>query len=224
MEAPMAQVPPSSPIPGPKVLQDSRSLIQETQSHLGQLSRAMVESLSRSLGMAGSKSLTHYHQTDISAPSDLEVLKYLPYTPGSENVGHIPHTDLGSISMVFSEVGGLQVFHPIQQEWMFVQPKPGHAVCNIGDSMEFFSGNVLRSSLHRVVPYTQDPGRTKLSVIHFLRPNGDTEFTGADGQQWKVSDWNTMKHKQFYERQHRLDIVTRREGQNDFWQEKAVAA
>ncbi|CAI7662624.1 unnamed protein product [Penicillium pancosmium] len=217
METPMAQLSPSSPMPGPKVLQDSVGLILETQGHLGELSRAIVAALSQSLGLTDNRSLTRYHPMDISAPTDLEILKYLPYTPGSEKVGHIPHTDLGSISMVFAEVGGLQVFHPIKEEWMFVPPKPGHAVCNIGDSMEFFSGNILRSSLHRVIPYKQDSEKIRLSVIHFLRPSGVAEFVGADGRQWKVADWNTMKHKQFYERQHRLEVVTRREEQNDFW-------
>lgn len=215
----MTQFSSNSPMPGPKILGDSTALIQETQAHLGKLSRAVVETLSSSLGMTGNESLTRYHPRSISAPTDLEVLKYLPYTPGSEKVGHIPHTDLGSISMVFAEVSGLQVFHPIKEEWMFVPPKPGHAVCNIGDSMEFLSGNLLRSSLHRVIPSIQDPGKTRLSVIHFLRPDEEAEFVGADGSRWKVSEWNTMKHKQFYERQHRLDVVTRREKQNDFWKE-----
>lgn len=31
------------------------------------------------------------------------------------------------------------------------QPIPGHAICNLGDSMTIFSGGILRSNLHRVV-------------------------------------------------------------------------
>lgn len=220
MEAPTAQLQ-DSPFPGPQILQDSKGLIIETQEHLGHLSRTIVETLSRSLGRTGSDSLIHFHPKALSAATDLEILKYLPYSPGAEKVGHIPHTDLGSISMVFSEVGGLQVFHPIEEEWMFVPPKPGHAVCNIGDSMEFFSGNVLKSSLHRVIPFAQDAGKIRQSVIHFLRPDGDAEMVSADGNTWKVSDWHSMKHGQFYDRHHSLGVVTRRKDQNDFWEEKA---
>lgn len=221
METPTSELQ-DSPFPGPKVLQDSKSLIIETQEHLGVLSRSIVETLSRSLDITGSDSLLRFHPKTVSAPTDLEVLKYLPYTPGAEKVGHIPHTDLGSLSMVFSEVGGLQVFHPIKEEWMFVPPKPGHAVCNIGDSLQSFSGDVLRSSLHRVVPHAQYSEKIRQSVIHFLRPDEKADIIGPDGKTWKVADWNSMKHNQFYERKHSLDVVTRRKDQNDFWEELPV--
>lgn len=31
------------------------------------------------------------------------------------------------------------------------KPLPGHAICNLGDAMFFFSGGILRSNIHRVV-------------------------------------------------------------------------
>ncbi|PKY04607.1 putative gibberellin 3-beta hydroxylase [Aspergillus campestris IBT 28561] len=225
MEHPLAQIPPEDPMPGPPVIQNARGLIEATQDQLGEMSRAIVDSLSRSLHMTGDQSLGRHHRKGCPAPTDLEILKYLPYVPGSEKVGHIPHTDLGSVSMVFSDVGGLQVFHPLRKEWMFVPPRPGHAVCNLGDAMEFLSGNVLRSSLHRVIPYTQDPGKIKLSIIHFLRPSEHTKIVSPDGKEWTVAEWNTMKHKLLHEggeMQKNLSIITRREGQDDFWREQAV--
>ena len=35
--------------------------------------------------------------------------------------------------------------------WLRSQPLPGHAICNIGDTLNIFSGGVLRSNIHRVV-------------------------------------------------------------------------
>ena len=32
-----------------------------------------------------------------------------------------------------------------------IQPLPGHAVCNVGDALNIFSGGILRSNIHRVV-------------------------------------------------------------------------
>lgn len=32
-----------------------------------------------------------------------------------------------------------------------VQPLPGHAICNIGDALNIFSGGILRSNIHRVM-------------------------------------------------------------------------
>ena len=40
---------------------------------------------------------------------------------------------------------------PGSDTWKYVQPLPGHAICNIGDSLSIFSGGLLKSSLHRVV-------------------------------------------------------------------------
>ena len=34
---------------------------------------------------------------------------------------------------------------------MIVQPLPGHAICNVGDALNIFSGGVIRSNIHRVV-------------------------------------------------------------------------
>lgn len=32
------------------------------------------------------------------------------------------------------------------------QPLSGHAICNIGDALSVFSGGILQSNTHRVVP------------------------------------------------------------------------
>lgn len=173
--------------------------------------------------MHDSRSLVEQHREDRLSCTSLEVLKYLPYTPESQKVGHLPHTDLGSLSTVFTEVGGLQVFHPAKQNWVFIEPKPGHAVCNIGDSVEFLSKNVLKSSLHRVVPHPIQKDKTKLSVIYFLRPNRDAIFVDRDGREWKSADWEEMKGQFLAEGQEAKGsrtTLTGREGHDEFWDEK----
>lgn len=51
------------------------------------------------------------------------------------------------------------------------QPLPGHAICNIGDALSVFSGGVLQSNIHRVVP---PPGiqaeHERWSLVFFTRP------------------------------------------------------
>lgn len=49
---------------------------------------------------------------------------------------------------------------------------PGHAICNVGDALSIFSGGILKSSVHRVVP---PPGvqaeHERWSLVFFTRPN-----------------------------------------------------
>ncbi|CAN9481912.1 unnamed protein product [Alternaria alternata] len=93
------------------------------------------------------------HRYGKLSTSALGLLKY-PANAAStgDQLGQIAHTDVGSITVLYAQLGGLQVLDS-QGSWKFVQPKAGHAVVNIGDSLRFLTGKMLRSSLHRVVPH-----------------------------------------------------------------------
>ncbi|KAI9566319.1 hypothetical protein HD554DRAFT_2277855 [Boletus coccyginus] len=81
------------------------------------------------------------------------------------------HTDFGSLSFLHNKLGGLQVMPPGHAEWFYVKPLPGHAICNIGDALSVFSGGILQSNIHRVVP---PPGiqaeYERWSLVFFTRP------------------------------------------------------
>lgn len=71
-------------------------------------------------------------------------------------------------------------------------------VCNIGDSVEFLSDNLLRSSLHRVTPYPAEAGKVKLTVVYRMRPETDAVFfVDREGKQWKSVDWHIMEQRLF---------------------------
>ncbi|KAL0954197.1 hypothetical protein HGRIS_005325 [Hohenbuehelia grisea] len=84
------------------------------------------------------------------------------------------HTDFGSLSFLHNRLGGLQVLPPGTDQWFYVRPIPGHAICNLGDAMAIFSGGILRSNIHRVLP---PPGAQRnfdrWSLVFFTRP-GDS--------------------------------------------------
>ncbi|KAJ7116907.1 Clavaminate synthase-like protein [Mycena epipterygia] len=81
------------------------------------------------------------------------------------------HTDYGSLSFLHNRLGGLQVFVPGAETWQYVKPIPGHAICNIGDTMVIFSGGILRSNLHRVVNPPGDQATLyRYSLVYFMRP------------------------------------------------------
>ncbi|KAG2140990.1 hypothetical protein DEU56DRAFT_734600 [Suillus clintonianus] len=81
------------------------------------------------------------------------------------------HTDFGSLSFLHNRLGGLQVLPPGHDEWSYIRPIPGHAICNVGDALALFSGGILQSNIHRVVP---PPGAQaeyeRWSLVFFSRP------------------------------------------------------
>ncbi|TFK96053.1 Clavaminate synthase-like protein [Pterulicium gracile] len=97
-----------------------------------------------------------------------------PLDSHSQNrVSLLAHTDFGSLTVLHNHrVGGLQVLLPGSDEWKYIQPLPGHLICNIGDALSIFSGGILQSSLHRVVsPPGEQLTCERISVAMFLRPS-----------------------------------------------------
>jgi isopenicillin N synthase-like dioxygenase len=45
--------------------------------------------------------------------------------------------------------GGLQVLPPGSSKWQHIRPLPGHAVCNVGDTLAVYSGNIFKSNVSR---------------------------------------------------------------------------
>ena len=93
----------------------------------------LLSSLSTSLNLLHENSLSTLHRANVASPDIIRLLHYIPQ-PATET-GHpqTPHTDLGSLTILFSESAGLQVLKPQSEKWAFVLPKPNCAVVNIGD-------------------------------------------------------------------------------------------
>ncbi|KAH7924784.1 Clavaminate synthase-like protein [Leucogyrophana mollusca] len=95
----------------------------------------------------------------------------MPGKMSAERAALGAHTDFGSLSFLHNRLGGLQVLPPGHEQWSYVKPLPGHAICNIGDALSLFSGGILQSNIHRVVP---PPGAQaeyeRWSLVFFIRP------------------------------------------------------
>lgn len=101
------------------------------------------------------------------------------FTPG--------HTDATSITLLWNWVGGLQIWtepdrglndfktviDPVDQgRWVWVEPPPpGHIIINLGDAAVQYSGGLLCSARHRVLPPPGEQGqRPRYSLVYFVRP------------------------------------------------------
>lgn len=134
----------------------------------------LLSRLSEVLGLDGDSHLlkTHFHDR----PSDT-ILALLSY-PGK--LTHQKHTDLGSLTVLFSDQWGLQVVAPKSGRWEWVEPRERDAVINVGDTLRFLTGKKLYSCVHRVVRdgRASDEGH-RYSIAYLLRPDHEAEFDDA---------------------------------------------
>ncbi|KAI1738684.1 Clavaminate synthase-like protein [Xylaria scruposa] len=94
------------------------------------------------------------------------------------------HTDFGTITLLMNWLGGLQVWSEssrtaqlwnhepdVPGEWLWVKPKKGCAIINLGDAAVKFSNGVLCAGRHRVIPAPGAQGKyPRYSVVYFVRP------------------------------------------------------
>lgn len=102
-----------------------------------------------------------------------QIVHYPPQPPtmSSDQRGIGEHTDFGCITLLSQDLnGGLQV-QDRNGEWVKATPIPGAMVINIGDLLERWSNDRLKSTMHRVV---NSSGRDRYSLTVFYDPSYST--------------------------------------------------
>lgn len=163
------------------------------------MTSTLLGCLSDALGLNGEARFEESHREGEPTNTTLVLLKY-PKNANSTNLGHNKHTDIGSITVLFSSEWGLQVFTPGSKKWAYVQPRPDHAIINVGDSLRFLAGKKLVSCLHRVIPLngtSQDEDR--YSIAYFRRPESNIKFDDVNGIKITAEKWHDDKYVMFGE-------------------------
>ncbi|KAI0638938.1 2OG-Fe-II oxygenase family oxidoreductase [Trametes polyzona] len=164
------------------------------------ITQNLLQCLSDALGLTGGARLEQFHRDGEETNTTLVMLHYPP-SDSDETIGHNKHTDIGSITLLFSEQWGLQVWSPEIDGWAFIQPRPkGHATINVGDSLRFLSQKRLYSCLHRVIPpvggrQTED----RYSIAYFLRPENNAVYEDPNGRKITAREWHDDKYIMFGE-------------------------
>ncbi|KAF2807213.1 putative 2OG-Fe(II) oxygenase family oxidoreductase [Mytilinidion resinicola] len=209
------------PLQCPGALHNKLSLITYVAEKAHHIGNVILAKLSSMLQPQLPIALQEHHRYGQPSTSALGLLKYPPTSRTEDHrLGQIAHTDVGSITVLFNRLGGLQVLEE-SGEWAFVEPKIGHAVINIGDSLRFLSGKALRSSLHRVVPHPTTEFRPRYSIAYFMRPEFDAEFEDEEGAHWTGIGWHTRKFAVFRataEDQKKDSVLTGRKGYLGLWE------
>lgn len=113
----------------------------------------------------------------------------------SKTVGHQKHTDIGSLTLLFSEQRGLQVKPTGMAEFGFVEPREGCAIINVGDSLVFASEQAFHSCVHQVVPFNGTEDR--FSIAYFLRPESEARYKDSEGRWITAGQWHDEKYNVF---------------------------
>ncbi|KAI2468475.1 putative oxidoreductase [Annulohypoxylon bovei var. microspora] len=106
------------------------------------------------------------------------------------------HTDFGTITILMNWLGGLQVWSEssrkaqlgglepdVPGEWLWVKPKRGCAIINLGDAAVKFTNGVVCSGRHRVIPSPGVQGRwPRYSIVYFVRPEDQCLMNSLKGK------------------------------------------
>ncbi|TFK80130.1 Clavaminate synthase-like protein, partial [Polyporus arcularius HHB13444] len=143
-----------------------------------EINHFLIDVLNDKLGLPKG-SLAAFHKAEEHSGCIARVIRAPPHVGPDEKLFLTAHTDYGSLTLLHNRLGGLQVLPPGSDRFYYsrltffaLQPLPGHAICNIGDALNIFSGGILRSSIHRVIPPPKDQARhERWSLVYFTRPN-----------------------------------------------------
>jgi len=160
------------------------------------IGKAILSGLSTALGLKGAERFENLHRNHRPSTSTLAMMHYIPSDPITDhNVGHQKHTDISSLTVLFAEQWGLQIKPPGAKSFGFVEPRPGTAVINVGDSLRFASKHTMQSCIHRVVPL--DSTEHRYSIAYFLRAEDDTMFKDSEGRYVTAGQWHDEKFMAF---------------------------
>lgn len=180
----------------PKSFQQAGKLVPDYISSCEHVVDVLLDCYSIALGLEGDSSLSKFHNHHDASDTILALLSY----PGQ--LTHQKHTDIGSLTVLFSDEWGLQVVAPETRKWEWIEVRKYQAVINVGDTLRFFSDKKLYSCLHRVVREGRAAGEGhRYSIAYLLRPNDAAVFRDADGMQTTSKDFVRSKY-QIYSASH----------------------
>ncbi|KIK63348.1 hypothetical protein GYMLUDRAFT_222433 [Collybiopsis luxurians FD-317 M1] len=108
------------------------------------------------------------HVFDEPGESSVRFMKYYPRTAEKTNVYLKGHTDIGSITILWSQpISGLQILSK-DGVWRYIKHIENALVVNSGDVMKLLSGGFYRPTIHRVIqPPKDQAGLERLGVFYF---------------------------------------------------------
>ncbi|KAK3169201.1 hypothetical protein OEA41_008584 [Lepraria neglecta] len=169
-----------------KLCHKQQQLFFDFMGNAHNITLMILSRLSDALSLEGSAPFETVHRHDRPSLSTLALFHYLKPDNGQvPGFGHGKHTDIGTLTFLLCEQWGLQVLSPDTESWAFVEPRPNHAVINVGDSPRFISCCKLSSAVHRVIPVQEKQMEDRYSIAYFLRMENDIRYRDSANKTWR---------------------------------------
>ncbi|CAF9932161.1 MAG: hypothetical protein HETSPECPRED_008283 [Heterodermia speciosa] len=167
------------------VLPGFRSFTTEFYWQMNTIARMLLRAMAIGIGLDDEEFFLSRHS---GHNNQLRLLHYPPVPAAdieSQRASRMPaHSDWGTLTMLFQDdCGGLEVEKPHKEgEFMSAHPLKDAIVTNVGDLLQRWSNDKLKSTLHRVtLPPQQDRfsgdermTRARYSIPYFVAPEGPT--------------------------------------------------
>lgn len=214
-------LPPGTPMSRqwPPIIMDNQPLFDSYMRAAHSTGLHILSILAKRLGIDPSE-FTSRHRLSESAGDIVRLTRGPPRkTADMPEIQTPSHTDFGTITLLKNWLGGLQVWSnsarkagPLEPdtpgEWLWVKPKPGCLVVNLGDAAVKFTNGVLCSGRHRVIPSPGEQGKwPRYSIVYFVRPENECILKTLEGpgipplkdgevdEQMKARDWIIQQAK-----------------------------
>ncbi|KIP02801.1 hypothetical protein PHLGIDRAFT_122142 [Phlebiopsis gigantea 11061_1 CR5-6] len=125
--------------------------------------------------------LVKIHSWHAVSETSVRFMKYYPRSAEDEikanNVWLKGHTDIGSITILWSQpISALQI-QSSDGKWKWVKHIDNALVINAGDCMEFLSGGRYKATIHRVVqPPVDQQGYERVGAFYFAFPDENVKL------------------------------------------------
>jgi len=195
------------PLPSPSILREgpSKTLLADISGDCYAIGHRILRLMARAGGVDAEK-LLGMHRFEESSGCHLRYLQYPPERDPKDEAEDprriMPHTDFGTLTLLFSQpVSGLQILQP-DGEWRYVEPSDyGPIVCNVGDILMSMTGGKFQSTWHTVRrPVGVQKDCVRYSMIYFIRPEDDcivqplVPFPESETRPFKPIKFETWHH------------------------------
>ena len=126
-----------------------------------------------SMGLPDPNFFAKAHREEAGNGNSLRLLLYPARSLRPEGTRMQPHTDSGSVTLLFQKQPGLEIVNPAG-EWVKAPCVENAILVNIGDSLAFWSGKKLKATLHRVSFEGLPHDRERQSMAYFGMASPDT--------------------------------------------------
>ncbi|KAG8412205.1 hypothetical protein J3458_014396 [Metarhizium acridum] len=167
-------------------IEDKRADICEFIKHAHSVADVILARLDEQLGLEPG-TLSALSPLDETSETSVRLLLAQPQaSPQYDCITLGGHTDIGTITLLFNAVGGLQILpagcENAMANWRHVKPEPGCVIVNIGDTIVEWTGGLLRSSLHRVITAPGSQASVpRRSVAYLVRARSSASMRRLSG-------------------------------------------